>query len=291
MARKITTLVTDMLGSVFGKHCLALQYPLLESFKRYEVPITKEEANKPTGINKIEHIAEILRMEEVIIRFKQQKKRKPDLDKDVKALFKLYEPLQIETLSNPEFIRPLPKILKTLDELKGMGIKIVATTGFKSTMVRAIFANSEENIGRYFDDFIPVDDVRIKRGRPYPDEVLAAMIAVGCENVSCCIKADDTNPGIMAGHNAGVKTLALARYNNFTGLHTEDIDELEKKDPKAAIKLLRDSYTHMEASKPTYTCQSLADIIPLIRLLNSSNVEGVKRISPLERNSNTLLLR
>ena len=123
-SRPISTVVTDILGTILNKHCTALKRPFLKSFENFGVPITHAEMNKPTGIQKNEHICEILQMPDVIARFEKEKKRRPNIEEDTKAIFKLYEPLQIATLSDPSFIRPLPG----LQELKAMKIKLVATT-------------------------------------------------------------------------------------------------------------------------------------------------------------------
>lgn len=267
--RRITTLISDVYGCLIGQHNIGLHKPFLKSFEVYGIPVTKEEALKPTGVNKKEHITEVLRIPSVIAKFEKERKRKPDLDKDTKEIFKIYEPLQIEVLSNPDFIRPLPGVIETLQKLREMDIKLVATTGFKSTMVKTILANSEEKIGQYFLDVVPCDDHRIKRSRPEPDQIWASMIIAGATSASSCLNVDDTSPGIIAGNNAGVKTVAVTRYGNFTGLFTEDIDVLEKADPKAARLILKGAHEHIEKANPTYICQSFANIISLINFRNT----------------------
>ncbi len=246
--RPITTVVTDILGSTLNKHCTALRQPFSNAFEQFGIPITNYEVNKPTCIRKDEHIREILNMPDVMHRFEANKKRKVDFDQDTKAIFKLYEPLQIE------------------QELKEMKIKAVATTGFKSNMTRVVFANSEEQIGQFFDDVIS----RVKRGRPHADMVWAAMISASCVHPQSCITFDDTGPKIMSGISAGTKTMAVMRYNTFTGLFTNDTDLLEKTNPKEYLQLLRESWKHIEEFKPTYICQTFEGLLPLIKLYNSN---------------------
>src|SRR5579872_5609683 len=226
-SRKITTLVTDVLGTILGKHCLALDKPFMGAFEKNGVLITKEEARKPTGISKFSHIKEILTFPSVNRRFEKERKRKIDLDKDAQTIFDMYKPLQLETLSNPDNIQALPGIIQTLQQLKGMGIKIGVTTGFDTAMMNVIIDSSEEKIGQYFDYVVPCDHPSITRGRPYPDGVFVNMMVLRCDHFQSCIKADDTKSGLLEGVNAGVNTLAVTRYSNLTGLYTEDIDTLE----------------------------------------------------------------
>jgi phosphonoacetaldehyde hydrolase len=222
------------------------------------------EANKPTGISKDEHIAEILRMPQVISRFESLQHRRPNLQQDVKSIFRIYERLQIETLANPDFIEPLPGVIETLKQLKTRSVPIVATTGFSFRMVQVLVSHSQEDISQYFASIIPADDYRITRGRPFPDEVWAAMQTVGCDDVAECIKVDDTNPGILAGKRAGVKTMGVIRYSNFTGLETDDIDKLEKSDPEKCRQLLHSAHKHIQQSQPTYVCQSFKEILSIV---------------------------
>lgn len=139
--------------------------------------------------------------------------------------------------------------------------------------MQVILANSEEDIGQYFDHIIASDDYRIKRGRPFPDEVWAAMIAVSCDHPSSCIKVDDTGVGILSGIHAGTKTMGVIRYSNFTRLHTDDIDILGTTNLSAYMQVINASRKHMEEFNPTYVCQTFKGLVPLIKLcdINTCN--------------------
>lgn len=267
-SRKITTLVTDILGTVLGKHCLVLDKPLIDAFAKHGVSITREEARRPTGISKISHIREILTFPSVINRNKTSV-YKFGSEKDTQDIFDLYKPLQLEALSDPESIRPLPGVIQTLQQLKEMGIKIGVTTGFDTAMMNVIINSSKENIGQYFDHVVPCDHPFITRGRPCPDGVFINMMALHCDHVQSCIKADDTKSGLLEGINGGVNTLAVTRYSNLTGLYTEDIDELEKVNKKEYLRIMTMATRELEEVKPTFLCESLVGLVPLIKLRNS----------------------
>jgi len=269
MFRRISTVILDWSGTTIDAGVKAPAVPFVKVFKQHDVPITMLEARQPMGLPKDQHIRKILQIPSVAQRWEQIKGRKPDLDKDGKALFKDFLPLQLETLADKLYIKPLPKVLDTLKYLRMMGIKIGLTSGFNTEMTQTILNNSKDiDLASYFDAIIPADHPSIKRGRPYPDAVWANMIALGCEDARECLKVDDTQMGIQEGRTAGVQTLGLAKYNNYIGTYTEDIDQLARENDREYWKLMEASRKHLSEAQPTFVRDTLDEVLPIILQAN-----------------------
>ena len=267
-SKKITTVILDWSGTTIDALVKAPAVPFQDVFKKHGVTITNTEARLPMGLPKDQHIRQILQNPAVADRWKQVYGRESTLT-DAKNLFDDFLPMQLKILSNKDYIKPLPNVIQTLQTLKKMGIKIGLTSGFNCQMTQTILDHSRDiQLESYFDTIIPADHPSIKRGRPHPDAVMSNMISMGCEDVKQCIKVDDTQSGIYEGQRAGVLTMGLTRYNNFNGMYTDDIDQLEKENPHAFEKLMGQSYSHLEDAKPDYIGETLTDLVEVINKIN-----------------------
>ncbi len=260
---RITSIILDLNGTVINKHSKNIERPLLAAFAKYGIKITRQESQMQTGISKRDHVKQILQQPGVLERFNKKNMSCQEMDAHADNIYAIYEPMQLQALCNPDEIRPLPRVIETLETLKQMGIKIGLTTGFTCNMVQNIFYHSEEKIGQYFDVIIASDHSSIKRGRPFPDGVWSNLIQLGCEHPKGCIKIDDSPAGILEGQSAGCKTCALTRYNSYIGRFVDDIDEVS--DKSLVNKLLRESWKYMEKVNPTYICERLDGLVPIIQ--------------------------
>jgi phosphonoacetaldehyde hydrolase len=272
--RKITTVILDLSGTTIDGLVRAPTFAFINVFKKHGVALTTNEARHPMGLNKDQHMSQILQIPSVAEKWKVTHGRQPDLVKDTKMLFNDFLPMQLKILSDQKFIKPLPGVMKTLQQLKDMGIKIGLTSGFNMEMTQTILDNSKDiKLASYFDAIIPANHTNIKRGRPYPDAVWENMQQMGTENTFECIKVDDTQAGIMEGNAAGVWTLGLSKYNNFVGMHIdsmEDLESLEKNTKRQSEyhQLIKNSSEHLLEKDPSYVRESLVDLPEVINQLN-----------------------
>ncbi len=271
--RKITSVILDWSGTTLDGLVRAPALTVIGAFKKSGVDITMKEARLPMGLPKDRHICGILQIPSVAQKWKAVHGRQPDLVKDTQKVFKDFLPMQLEILSQKEFIKPLPGVMKTLKELKSMGIKIGLTTGFNTEMTQVILDNSKDiKLESHFDAIVSCDHPNIKRGRPYPDGVWENMQQMGTEHTYECMKVDDTQAGIMEGNSAGVWTAGLWKYNNYVGTHVDTMEELAaleaKKCKKEYQKLMEDSKKHLLEKQPSFVCETLVDLPAIIKKLN-----------------------
>lgn len=105
----------------------------------------------------------------------------------------------------------LPGAADALAALRAAGVRVALTTGFTADTQRQII----DQLG--WDDLIdvalaPTDTIR---GRPHPDLVLAAGLAVGVDDVRSVAVVGDTTNDLFSGHHAGAGIVAGV----LTGAH------------------------------------------------------------------------
>ena len=87
----------------------------LKIFKTIAVPFPVEEACKPMGMLKIEHIRELLSFDRIKGEFHKKYKKYPD-ESDVSRLNDMFEPQLFKLL--PDYSDPLPYVVETVNKLR-----------------------------------------------------------------------------------------------------------------------------------------------------------------------------
>lgn len=102
-------------------------------------------------------------------------------------------------------IAPTPGLIKILDELKAMGVKIaVGSSGMRKNVD---FVLEKCGIASYFDAIIDGD--QLHRAKPDPEVFLLGAAAMGVEPADCVV-CEDSFAGIQAARSAGMSVVALA---------------------------------------------------------------------------------
>lgn len=108
-------------------------------------------------------------------------------------------------------VTPLPGAPEAMGRLRSAGVAVCLTTGFTADTQRRII----DRLG--WADLVdlalaPGEGVR---GRPHPDLVLAAVLALGIDDVRQVAVAGDTTSDLWCGHHAGAGIVAGV----LTGAH------------------------------------------------------------------------
>ncbi len=105
--------------------------------------------------------------------------------------------------NNVQLAKLFPDTIKVLDALKMQGLKLAAVT---TRSVRTSVLSLEQNgIADYFDIVISAEDVA--RHKPDPEPIVKALHVLKIKPTDA-IMVGDTTADIMAGKNAGTKTVA-----------------------------------------------------------------------------------
>jgi phosphonatase-like hydrolase len=124
--------------------------------------------------------------------------------------------------------RPIEGAVDTMEAFRQAGLKVALTTGFSPATRDALV--EELGWGRLIDLALsPADTGHLKRGRPYPDLILTALMRLGASDVQAVVTAGDTAWDVRAGRAAGAGFVAGV----LTGAH--DAQTLEAASPDAVL--------------------------------------------------------
>jgi len=109
---------------------------------------------------------------------------------------------------------PVPGAQETIEGLRESGIRICMITGLSRRLLGIVL----DTLGwwRLVDLALSPEDV--PRGCPWPDQMLAAMLRLGVEDVQEAAYAGSTTSGIRCGKRAGARIVVGV----LTGGHTRD---------------------------------------------------------------------
>jgi len=252
----VKLVIFDWAGTTVDYGCYAPAVVFVEVFKRRGVEITMEQARRPMGLKKLDHIRAISRQDEVAALWKKVH-GKTCTEADVQEMFeKDFVPLQVACIA--DYSELIPGTIETVNELRGRGMKIGSTSGYFTEAMEINFREAKKQ-GYVPDVNACASDV--PAGRPEPWMVLSNMQQARVFPPEAVVKIDDTKPGIAEGLNAGTWTIGLAKTGNEVGLNEKEIaalsvDEVRRKVEKAAEGLAK--------SGAHYVVESIADVPPVI---------------------------
>ncbi len=261
----VKLVILDWAGTTMDFGCFAPAVVFVEVFKRRGVEISIEQARRPMGLHKREHIKAISEMDEVA-RAWQQAHGRPVSEADIDAMFADFQPLQMECLA--DYADLIPGTLETVAWLRERGILIGSTTGYFTEAMELLKAEAAKR------GYVPDSSVcatQVPAGRPRPWMVLQNMFNTGVYPPAAVVKVGDTKPDIAEGLNAGVWSVGLALTGNEMGLSQQQLQALNP-----AVRERKAARAHEELAKmgAHYVVDGIADLPPVIEAINARLARG-----------------
>jgi phosphonoacetaldehyde hydrolase len=252
----VKLVIFDWAGTTLDYGCYAPAVVFVEVFKRRGVEITMEQARRPMGLKKLDHIRAISRQDEVAELWKQVRGKECS-EADVQDMFeKDFVPLQVACIA--DYSELIPGTVETVNELKGRGIKIGSTSGYFTEAMEINFREAKKQ-GYVPDVNACASDV--PAGRPEPWMVISNMQQARIYPPEAVVKVDDTKPGIAEGLNAGTWTIGLAKTGNEVGLNEKELAALSADEVKRKVERAADG---LAKSGAHYVVESISDVPPVI---------------------------
>jgi phosphonoacetaldehyde hydrolase len=252
----VKLVIFDWAGTTLDYGCYAPAVVFVEVFKRRGVEITMEQARRPMGLKKLDHIRAISQQDEVAALWNKVH-GKACTEADVQDMFeKDFVPLQVACIA--DYSELIPGTVETVNELKGRGIKIGSTSGYFTEAMEINFREAKKQ-GYVPDVNACASDV--PAGRPEPWMVLSNMQQARVFPPEAVVKIDDTKPGIAEGLNAGTWTIGLAKTGNEVGLSEKELAALSADEVKRRVARAADG---LAKSGAHYVVESVADVPPVI---------------------------
>ena len=261
-----TTAIFDWAGTVLDFGCIAPVAAFREAFSEDGLEISEAEARAPMGAAKREHIALILAQPAVAARWLAGKGREPD-EADIDRLYAAF--LRVDAVNCARYSALIPGTLETIAALRARGIAIGSTTGYPRSVMDGLMPLARAQDYEP-DHCITVSEV--KRGRPYPDMVLANALALGAPDMRACIVVDDSPTGLVSARAAGMWAVGIVASGNEVGLSLADWSALDE--PAQAAHRQR-AQSSLAAAGAHFTIDTIADLMPVVEEIDRRLQAGV----------------
>lgn len=261
----VRAVIFDISGTVLDFGSRGPVAAFVELFSRHGVAVSSEEARRPMGTHKLDHIWAMLTDPSVSSRWEAATGRQPTRE-CLAQLYAEFTPLQTEVLKR--YCDVIPGVPRVVKELRERGIKIANTTGFDRAMMANLIPLAAQ--GGYSPDlWVCPDDVG--KGRPAPWMAFHAARQLEVYPMSTFVKVGDTPVDVAEGHAAGMWVVSVIRSGNGVGLAEADLAALPAPECEALLSRAR---AKLAACGPHYLIDSAADLLPVVDEISARIVRG-----------------
>ena len=225
----IRGVVLDWAGTTIDYGSTAPAQVFVQTFAHAGVQVTLDEARRPMGLPKRDHVREMLAQERIAAQFVERHGR-PPAEADVDRLYAQSEQELLRILG--DYCEPLPGVLEVVEALRARGVRIGSTTGYTRRMMDELVIPGARRYGYAPDAVVTPDEV--PAGRPSPFMCYVNAVRLQLWPLWQCVKVGDTLPDIEEGLNAGMWTVGVALTGNLLGLREAEVNALTAEERQAA---------------------------------------------------------
>ncbi len=266
--------VFDWAGTMIDFGSFAPMGVFVETFARFGVAVTIDEARGPMGLPKWDHIRAMLDQPRIAAEWHAvhgARARKEDVD----AIHKVFVPRNEAVAA--DYADLVPGALRTVAWCRARGMKIGSTTGYTRSIMKRILPIAARQ-GYEPDCLVCADDMT--HGRPTPMNMYRCFIELDVWPAAAVIKVDDTEPGIAEGVAAGCLTVGVALSGNAVGKTAAEVASMKPSEiaplrEAAARKLLDAGASHV--------VDTVADLPDLIEGLERERGTGGRPADPTSK--------
>ena len=202
-------------------------------FTKAGLHFTREEINRPMGMEKRAHIRALLTSESGSRQWRETYGA-PWTESDVERLYQTFEDTLRQVVA--AYSTPIPGVVETVARLRERGLRIGSTTGYTSEMMELVVPRARA-LG-YEADCVVTPDIT-GASRPTPFMLYECMRRLNVYPPDAVVKVGDTVVDIQEGKNAGAWSVGILTGSNLLGLtqaeyQAADPGELEARKRQAA---------------------------------------------------------
>jgi phosphonoacetaldehyde hydrolase len=225
----VKLVVFDWAGTLIDHGSVAPVRAIAAVFEHAGVRVSDSQIRAFHGLDKREHIEQLLRVPEVLRSFQAARGRAPD-SADVDALYASYVPAQLAAIC--QCAELIDGARACVEHLREQQIAVATTTGYFREAAALVLRYAAEQ--RLVPDFaVCTDDV--PAGRPAPYMIFACMRSLCVYEPRAVLVVGDTIHDIIAARSAGCSSAAVAGSGNEVGLTRSEWDELSVRGRNAAL--------------------------------------------------------
>lgn len=255
---KFKAVIFDWAGTTVDFGSFAPMGGFVNAFAEFGITVTVEQARRPMGAPKRDHVAAMMAMPEIAGQWRQKHGAVPS-QADIDRVYEVFVPMNERIAA--DYATLVPGTREAVEQLRGQGLKIGSTTGYTRSIMAHVLPVAAEQ-GYTPDNLVCSDD--LIEGRPGPLGIYKCMADLGVYPPDAIIKVDDTEPGIGEGVSAGCLTVGVAMSGNYVGRTPDELAAL----PAVEVSRLRDAATaRLRAAGADHVVDTVADLPELIRKL------------------------
>jgi len=261
MNKNVRLVVFDWAGTTVDFGCMAPAVVFKKVFEQKKINLSKEEILKPMGMEKKDHIRELLKLEHAAAEWKKENGR-DWTENDVDEMYEIFESMLSDIVAYYSVV--IPGVKETVSWLKEEGIKIGSTTGYTREIMDRVLAKAAE--GGYSPDYLVTPDV-VGSGRPGPFMIYENMRQAGIYPISSVVKVGDTTMDILEGVNAGVWTVGILEGSSQVGLSFEEAERMSETEKAVLYEQAEKKYMDAGAD---YVIRDITELPKIIKLINET---------------------
>ncbi len=252
---KIEAVIFDWAGTTVDYGCFAPLEVFMEIFHKRGVEITAEEARKPMGLLKIDHVRALTEMSRISNEWKRVFGQLPT-EEDIQEMYEEFEEILFAIL--PRYASPINGVKEVITSLREKDIKIGSTTGYTREMMDIVA--KEAALQGYKPDFL-VTPNDVPAGRPYPWMCYKNAMELGIYPMNHMIKVGDTVSDMKEGRNAGMWTVGVILGSSELGLTEEEVENMDLLELHEKMEVVRNRFIENGAHFTIETMQELENVI------------------------------
>lgn len=258
-AGKIQMVVFDWGGTTVDYGSMAPATVFERVFSEAGIHLTRDEINRPMGMEKKSHIRELLKSESGNRQWLALHHTAWTED-DVNGLYENFENKLADVVA--EYSSPIPGTVEAAAELRKAGILIGSTTGYTSQIMEKVIPAAKA--GGYEADCVVTPDL-VGSGRPAPFMIFECMRRMNVYPPASVVKAGDTIVDIREGKNAGVWSIGILTASNLLGLTKPEYDAMS---PEKIKKLKEEKTNQYFAAGADLVIDSISELPAALETLN-----------------------
>lgn len=263
----LQAVVFDWAGTVVDFGSFAPMGAFVQLFAQEGIDIDIDEARRPMGLPKWQHIQALGRMPRIAQQW-QLRHGQPMQDHDVDRLHDIFTPMNAAAIEqHAELIAGVPDLMRML---KAAGLKVGSTTGYTRPIMAQLMPLAAAQ-GFLPDNCVCADDLPVTR--PTPFGMYRTMMDLNVWPAHTVVKVDDTAPGLLEGQHAccwTVGVLASGNHNGQTWAQWAALNDDEKAVRREQIKSV------LKSANPDYWVDTVADLPAVLVEIESRLQDGYR---------------
>jgi phosphonoacetaldehyde hydrolase len=257
---RFKAVVFDWAGTMIDFGSFAPMGAFVEAFAQFGVEATIEQARRPMGAPKRDHIRAMLDEPAIAAQWTARRGHPPG-EADIDEIYAVFVPMNEDVAARYATLAPGAR--EAVETLRARGLKIGSTTGYTRSIMERVLPVAAEQ-GYAPDNLVCADD--LPESRPGPLGMYQCFIDLRVYPPAAVVKVDDTAPGLAEGKAAGCPTVGVALSGNIVGMTPQQLAETPAEEV-AALRARAEAI--LRAAGADHVIDTVADLPALLTRLEN----------------------